>query len=154
MLGQSVAAYKELGVTRVGVSPAWVGKYVWASFGYDVSPEQIDSLRAQLVPFLERHGIPRDRAQEHANNCRSLHHFADLDLTKDGDEATPERPGLAIHHVSSTEQNRDGSKPEFDVHLGKRFLLKDGEWTGGYVDIKNRRSPSYERVKKRLGLKD
>lgn len=72
-------------------------------------------------------------------------------MGKDGEKASATNPGITVHHVSG-EKRPDDKYIEMDVHLGKRFMLKEDPWHEGKINLTNPRDPSYQRSKKRLGL--
>lgn len=132
MLRQAIQTYERLGYQKITVDTAWVGKYAWATFGYNWKESWAGNVRDRLVPFLEKHGIEPERAARVAKGVvKRAWDVAALDL--DGKRVTLESEGKKI-----------------DCHLGKAFLLSTYGWSGDLVlDPKH---PTYKRAKERLKL--
>jgi SPP1 gp7 family putative phage head morphogenesis protein len=134
MLRQSLQAYEEMGVSSVKVSTAWVGRYTWASFGFDWDDEEAESRRSDLVWFLKKHGVDQARAKDIAAGLRHSWDFAQLDVD-----------GI---RVPASPDDEHESRP---TKLGKAFLF-EGETWDGTIDLSDKGSPSYQRAKQRLKL--
>ncbi len=117
VLSKSFKAYKDMGVSRVSQTCAWVGRYTWARMGYTVNEKTLLRMKSGLSRYLtDHHDISSIEARDWvADNITSLSDIADLHL-------------------------EDGS------HVGKDFLLKGGvEMYNASLDLKDG-DPGYERM--------
>lgn len=61
-LGQSVAAYKSLGVSSIELRAEQVGRYAWASFGWQWDAKTMERIKPKLASFLSEHSLPASEA--------------------------------------------------------------------------------------------
>lgn len=67
-LGQSVAAYKSLGVSSIELRAEQVGRYAWASFGWQWDAKTIERIKPKLALFLAEHNLPASVANRIAKH--------------------------------------------------------------------------------------
>lgn len=139
MLRQSIQTYEELGVDKLTVDAAWVGRYTWANFGYNWTENYgRDTIAPRLTRYLTMKGIDRNRAAKLASEvCTESWSVAKLDVD-----------GKTISVVSEGEK--------MDMKLGKAFLLEytdtSGDMWSGTINLKDKKHPTYQRAKERVGL--
>jgi len=134
MLGQSIKAYQHLGVNEITVDAAWVGKYTWATFGYNWDANDVDYKERSLAHYLVTRGsIDKARAERIAKQVAPrAWDVAALDV--DGVTVIP----------------RESMAKQVPTKLGKAFLLDSGMWSGTLkLDPKEE---TYKRAKERLKL--
>jgi hypothetical protein len=134
MLRQSLRKYRELGVDEVTLDAAWVGRYTWASFGFDWDAETGEGMRRDLADYLEEQGVERQRAEDVAERAaRHSWDVASLDVDGLRVGASPER-----------------GAPLREERVGKAFLFTHLGWSGTLS--LDPASPSFQRAKERLKL--
>ncbi len=134
MLRQSILAYEKLGVNKITVDSAWVGKYTWASFGYNWDAESAELRARELAYYLrKRGGIEASRAEKIANQV----------APRAWDVAALDVDGKMI--LAKAEMAGAVAEP---MRLGKAFLLESSGWSGTLkLDPKDE---TYKRAKVRL----
>jgi hypothetical protein len=139
MLRQSIQAYEKMGVDKVTVDAAWIGRYAWATFGYQWDAHQARDVESRLTTHLTSNGIERERAKAIAKQAAPYPWaVAGLDLD-----------GIMVHTRYSAGGNAGTKEGSFKI--GKSFLLQGPMWSGE-INLKDKKSPSYQRAKVRLGL--
>lgn len=145
MMGQALEAYEQLGVDKVTVQAAWIGKYTWASFGYDWSASEADSKQDELERFLREHNVANaDRIARAAS--RHAYDVARLDI-----------PGVTHQFTRQQMMNISGTTdappttPD-PMPIGKAFLMQCDGWEGT-ITLSDKASGSYQHAAKRLKLK-
>ncbi len=135
MLRQAIQSYEQLKVDEITVDTAWVGKYTWASFGYNWNADTAERMKHSLRDYLAAYGIDRTRARDIAARAsKNSWDVAALDV--DGIR-------IATGYGPATEAPRE-------ERIGKAFLLQGSGWSG---TLKlDRKDPSYHRAKERLKL--
>jgi SPP1 gp7 family putative phage head morphogenesis protein len=140
----SLRAYSHIGVDRVTVSPAWAGKYVWGTFGFDWTPAMGQKHLDRFPDFLRLHfGMSVSEAEDFTRKNRTAFRHpwrvGDLDI-----------PGKTIE-VPVKQSSRDTGESEQLVkcHAGKAFMLLKGEWSGT-LEIGKASSASWKRASERL----
>jgi hypothetical protein len=138
MMRQAIQTYDKIGVHDVTVDAAWIGRYTWASFGYNWDAEEASNREFGLWNYLKDKGIERDRA---ARIAKQVAHRA-------WDVAGLDVDGIRVEAMVNT-----GGKTKLipDMTVGKAFMLDKGMWSGKLV-INNKNDPSYLRAKSRLKL--
>ncbi len=145
MMGQALEAYEQLGVDKVTVQAAWIGKYTWASFGYDWSASEADNKQDELERFLREHNVANaDRIARAAS--RHAYDVARLDI-----------PGVTHQFTRQQMMNISGTTdappttPD-PMPIGKAFLMQCDGWEGT-ITLSDKASGSYQHAAKRLKLK-
>lgn len=78
-LAQSVAAYKSLGVSSIELRAEQVGRYAWASFGWQWDAKTIERMKPKLEKFLADQDLP---VSEAGKIVKHPWHVADLTNAK------------------------------------------------------------------------
>jgi len=137
MLKQAIQTYQRIGVKEITVDTAWIGRYAWATFGYDWDSPGRAAVKAEdFREFLIRHGVAPARASAIADRA-AKHPWLIAGADVDGIEVDVE----VDNGFRVTTQR---------LKLGKAFLLSGGMWSGK-LDL-DPSSESYQRAKERLGL--
>lgn len=133
MLRQAIQTYEKLGVDKISVDTAWVGRYAWATFGYNWNEEGAARIQKDLTKYLVDNAIQPDRAARIAKGVSK----------RSWDVAALDVDGKVV----SVESERK----MIDCKLGKAFLLsRDSGWSGELM--LDKRHATYKRAKERLGL--
>jgi hypothetical protein len=141
MLRQSIQSYEQLGVNGITVDTAWVGKYTWASFGYNWDAATADRKRPKLAAFLKKHGVEKKRAEDIAARASK----------NSWDVAALDVDGIRVK-VKAFDPNTNAlTGPEREEKIGKAFLLSDDAGWSGTINL-DPNDPSYKRAKERLKL--
>jgi hypothetical protein len=139
MLRQSIQAYEKMGVDEVTVDAAWVGRYAWATFGYQWNEQQAEQVERGLANHLMKHGIEAERAKRVAKQVAPY----------PWDVAALDLDGIMVPTQYDSGGNTGYKQGTFK--LGKSYMLTRGMWSGR-IDLKDKKSASYQRAKQRLGL--
>ena len=139
MLRQSIQAYEKMGVDEVTVDAAWVGRYAWATFGYQWDEQQAEQVERGLANHLTKHGIEAERAKRVAKQVAPY----------PWDVAALDLDGIMVPTQYDAGGNTGYKQDTFK--LGKSYMLTRGMWSGR-IDLKDKKSASYQRAKQRLGL--
>lgn len=141
MLRQSIRAYEPMGVNKITVDAAWVGKYTWASFGYNWGEQKAPLMEGRLSSFLHRNGVSAaDAARISKEIAGESWKVASLDIPGMKIKVPPIKVGGKIIREASEES------------AGKAFLLS-GDWTwSGELRLDDQNHPTYKRAKERLKL--
>lgn len=138
MLRQSIQAYEALGVNKLTVDAAWVGRYAWATFGYNWSAEKATDVADRFARYLKMKGVEESRARDIAR------------------KTSPRSWDVAAVDVDGITVPVDSEGKVFDMKLGKAFLLEHTEHSGdmwsGMIRIDDKNSESYKRAASRVGL--
>lgn len=70
MMRNAINAYLHLGVDRIEVDAAWVGRYTWARFGVTWDKKTADKLRPKFYDFLTRNGVDAAAAKQLSRRTR------------------------------------------------------------------------------------
>lgn len=141
MLRQSIQSYEKLGVNGITVDTAWVGKYTWASFGYNWDADTAKRKQPKLAAFLKKHGVAAKRAEDIAARA----------VKNSWDVAALDVDGIRVK-VKAFDPNTNAlSGPEREEKIGKAFLLSDDSGWSGTIKL-DPNDPSYKRAKERLKL--
>lgn len=132
MLRQSIQTYEKIGVKEVTVDAAWVGRYAWATFGYNWNADTARLTAQNLARFMADKGVDRKRAEVIAKGASA----------RAWDVAALDVDGITVAVKSEGKM--------VDCKIGKAFLLSGGMWSGKIVlDPKHE---TYQRAKERIGL--
>lgn len=133
MLRQAIQTYETLGYQKITVDTAWVGRYAWATFGYNWGPTKATEVATKLADYLEGQGVEPGRAKLIAKGASK----------RSWDVAALDVDGI------TTQVTSEGEK--ITCKLGKAFLLSGRiGWSGALV--LDKKHPTYKRAKERLGL--
>jgi len=138
MLRQAIQTYEKIGVHEVTVDTAWVGRYAWATFGYNWDADTAEYRERNLTRYLASKGVEAKRAAAIAKG------------------AAPRAWDVAALDVDGITVNIESEGRRIDCKLGKAFMLDYGGpgsgqgWSGKIVlDPKHE---TYQRAKERIGL--
>jgi SPP1 gp7 family putative phage head morphogenesis protein len=141
--GQALLRYEKLGVKKVTVDAAWIGRYKWATMGFrfDEKDSDVAHDRAEIEKRIEGFMVENDVSPATRSEVRSLIDEPwNLAKFSDGKE-------YAIRYQSGPKSTdlEDGS-----FHLGKALLLQGNmpNWTG-VIDI-DRNNEGYLHALKKL----
>jgi SPP1 gp7 family putative phage head morphogenesis protein len=140
MLRQSIKCYEQLGVNKITVDAAWVGRYTWASFGYNWDWYGAKTIEGNLTKYLTWKGIAPQRA---------------ADIAKKVSPVAWQVAGLDVDGITTTFKSEDKT---ITAKVGKSFLLEydsahgAGHMWSGTLQIDDKTHPTYLRAKERLGL--
>jgi hypothetical protein len=139
MLRQSIQTYEELGAHKLTVDAAWVGRYTWATFGYNWTENYgRNTIAPRLTRYLVSKGIDQERAAGLAASVAT------------------ESWAVAALDVDDRRINVTSEGKKMDMKLGKAFLLEytntSGDMWSGTIDLEDKSHPTYQRAKARVGL--
>jgi SPP1 gp7 family putative phage head morphogenesis protein len=138
----SLAMYTRMGVDEVTVSPAWAGTYVWGTFGFDWTPEDVRRHFLSFPTYVrDRFGVPWAEARAFANTVQYQHPWQ-VGAAKLGRT-------VPVRVKQSSRDNPDQTYVIENCDVGKAFLLEEGDWSGR-IDLSDASSPSWGRVVDRV----
>jgi hypothetical protein len=139
MLRQAIQTYERIGVNEVTVDAAWVGRYAWATFGYNWSESTARSRGHGLGLYLQSKGVEASRAKA----------IGEQAAKRAWDVAALDVDGITVKVMSEG--------VPIQCKVGKAFLLEYGGkggsgemWSGKIVLDPNHET--YKRAKERIGL--
>jgi SPP1 gp7 family putative phage head morphogenesis protein len=80
VLRDQLREYQSLGVKRIKLDAAWVGRYTWASFGFQVDAATLTSLKRRLRGHLKNAGFSVEQVAKIDGEMRSIQDIADLEV--------------------------------------------------------------------------
>lgn len=137
MLRGAIASYEKLGVHFISVDAHWIGRYAWATFGYDWSYRgQKEEHASRFETFLRQQGIESVRARAVAAAA------AEHPWLLAGADVDGRKVKVTVDGYYGTEEQT--------LPLGKAYMLsKVSNWQG-VLNIADKESPSYKRAAERL----
>jgi hypothetical protein len=139
MLRQAIQTYEKIGVNEVTVDAAWVGRYAWATFGYNWDAGTARERGHGLGVYLQSKGVEAARAKT----------IAEQAAKRAWDVAALDVDGITV--------NVESEGRRIDCKVGKAFLLESGGkggagqmWSGKIVLDPSHET--YKRAKERIGL--
>lgn len=126
LFGRALEEYRRLGITRVEVDAGLdAGPYVWARFGFQPSPREMEELKGDFGEFLQRPpiGLSRAQARKAASRCKDIH-------------------GLSGVQITVTQPDLETGKPvKRKIKAGRDFLLYGSNGTtmgwSGVADLED-----------------
>jgi len=124
VLGKSLKAYKQMGVKKVKVTAALdAGPYVWAKFGFNMTPDSFSQRTRQFEEFIRKLGVPKAIAGKIMSRVKDASSLAGIKIRMPNAEGKMET-----------------------IHAGKDFLLygrggSSASWGGGF-DLSDKKAMS------------
>lgn len=137
--GAALLRYKKMGITSIELDAAWIGRYAWASAGFDLDPDSKARVLAAALRFVDEN-VPSDRREAYRAKVTALiENPSDLARWDDGD-----RYSVVVDTGDAKERG--------DHPIGKAILLhhKMPTWSGAMrLDESN---PGYRRALQVYGV--
>jgi hypothetical protein len=137
----SLATYSKIGVDKVEVDAAWIGKHAWATFGFQWDAAEAAKRRAAFGPWLQaKAGMTAAEARRAVSR---------IDFANPWEVADFDVPGRTVEVEVERDDDAGPTFTRSQEPLGKAFLLSQGMWSGE-IDLTRPDAPSWRRALQRV----